>query len=58
MKSFLKRIHRNSKSFTLVEVLIIVAIMGALAAVAPPNVTGYCDTVLSQLCQAGLRALI
>lgn len=58
MKSFLKRIDRNSKGFTLVELLIVVAILGAQAAALPPNVTGYCDTVLSQLCQTGLRAFV
>jgi type IV pilus assembly protein PilA len=40
MPDLLKRIHRNSKGFTLVELLIVVAILGVLAAVVLPNVTG------------------
>jgi type IV pilus assembly protein PilA len=40
MKTFLKRMHSESKAFTLVELLIVIAILGVLAAVVTPNVTG------------------
>ena len=40
MKRLLRRIRRSNKGFTLVELLIVVAIIGVLAGVGMPRVTG------------------
>jgi type IV pilus assembly protein PilA len=57
MRRVLERISRDSKVFTLVELLILVAMLGALAAVVIPNVTVLSEEEQAETAQAELETV-
>lgn len=51
------RIHKNTRGFTLVEIMIVVAIIGLLAAIAVPNFVQARSTAKKNTCINNLRLI-
>ena len=53
----LKKILKNKKGFTLVELMVVVAILGILVAVAVPVYNSVTDRAVKNTCAANLRTI-
>ena len=57
MKKFLKQLKENKKGFTLIEMIVVIAIIGVLAAILVPSMSGYLETAKASKKEANARTV-